>query len=1285
MMYRNIMKRLSFVALAAFFVLTTGSSAFGQTSVQNFGTGTGSQTSQTGTTAFLPNPTSGTTWARAGAVAPNAPIVLSNTSNPLGTTGSYVRGVASSSTSVSKFSPMVGYTGSTEFYTSFKVLFGNSTAGNTATSGSWNFYQGAGAMYSDASDFAGAQVFTGLRFTYGAGGTVALTYRGGAVFTNTGLTTSTFNQATVYTVEIVGNNKTSGTINYTYNGVSQSVAVQKFDLYINGTLIGDDLAEALLPANTNINSNTFIGISSTSNVANVFVDDVVTYNAVPATIGTAPTMPGAFSLSSATYGVGEGDGNATVTVNRTGGSDGVVTITVNTSDGTATGGAACGGAVDYQSASNPTNVLMFNNGETSKTFNIPICDDAAVEGSETFNVALSTPTGGATLGSPSSAMVTITDNDVAPAGTIQFNSTTYSVGEAGGNATLTVTRMGGSNGAISATYSFADITATGGSTCAGAADYDNDGGSVMFGDGDTTDKTISVPICSDAVDESDETFSATLSGANVGTPSSATVTITDDDTAGVTFTETGGSTDIAEGGATDTYSVVLNSQPTGDVTITPSPDAQVTVNPTSLTFTPANWNIAQSVTVTAVDDSDVEGNHTGLISHTSASSDTNYNGLSIGSVTANITDNDMAQPGTAEFSMANYTVAENTPGLATITVVRTGGSDGTLEVNYATSNGTASGGAPGSCSLSEVSKTSKSVSNLGVVTPDYENTNGTLTFVDGDTSETFNVPICDDNIYEGDETVNLTLSPVSQTLGGAQTTAVLTIIDNETQPTLSIDNPSVTEPDAGSVNMNFTVTLSSASTQSVTVDLQTSDGTATSVSGPGQDYVTTSGSLFFSPGETSKLIQVPVLGDTTPEPDETFSVTLSNPSNATISSGTGTGTIIDNDTPPPTASVQFSAATYEYDEGDDEATITVTRTGETTSAVTVDYATSNGTANGGSCQTVGYDYQTKTGTLSFAAGETSKTFSFEVCSDTFSENPAETVNLTLSNPTGGATIGSPNPVTLRIIDAATQFVNSNPIFIPELQPLRTLAPSVTASASVVVSGAGTSPNRVRVTLFGFTHPTPDDLDILLVSPTGQKFVLLGDAGGTNAANNVTLTFEDAAITPAPDATALLSGNYKPANHEAGPTFDAPAPGGPYFEPGPTGTAATLNSTFSANPNGTWTLYLRDDTVNGNTGVLAGGFGLEFIAPTAAGVNISGRVTRPNGQGLGGMLVSLVGGGAGSRKYAITSSFGYYTFENVIVGETYILSVSSKRYTFSPSNLIIDLQDGVTDANFVSQQ
>jgi predicted extracellular nuclease len=111
---------------------------------------------------------------------------------------------------------------------------------------------------------------------------------------------------------------------------------------------------------------------------------------------------------------------------------------------------------------------------------------------------------------------------------------------------------------------------------------------------------------------------------------------------GVSLIESGGSTNLTEGGTTDTYTIVLNTQPTADVIITITPDSQTTTDTTNLTFTPANWNIPQTVTAIAVDDLLVEGTHTSVISHSVASSDSNYNGINIGSVTATITDNDVA-------------------------------------------------------------------------------------------------------------------------------------------------------------------------------------------------------------------------------------------------------------------------------------------------------------------------------------------------------------------------------------------------------------------------------------------------------------------------------------------------------------------------------------------------------------------------------------------------------------------------------------------------------------------
>ena len=290
-MINSLKKTKTTLLLLAVFLMGWNVSS-GQTSTQNFGTGTGSNTSQTGNATAIPNPTVGTTWARAGATAPNAPVAVLNSTNPLGSTGSFLKATASTSASVTKASPIVSYTTGLEFYTSFKVLFGDATASNTATTGIWTFYQGLqGTNYNDASDVSSANTFTGLRFTYGASGALTLTFNNAGTYNSTGLTTSAFAQATVYTIEIVGNNKTSGTISYTYNGAAQTVAVQKFDLYINGTLVGNDLAKGGATANTNVNAVAWTGVSSTSNVANLFLDDNIVYNAVPASIGTAPATP----------------------------------------------------------------------------------------------------------------------------------------------------------------------------------------------------------------------------------------------------------------------------------------------------------------------------------------------------------------------------------------------------------------------------------------------------------------------------------------------------------------------------------------------------------------------------------------------------------------------------------------------------------------------------------------------------------------------------------------------------------------------------------------------------------------------------------------------------------------------------------------------------------------------------------------------------------------------------------------------------------------------------------
>jgi hypothetical protein len=171
-------------------------------------------------------------------------------------------------------------------------------------------------------------------------------------------------------------------------------------------------------------------------------------------------------------------------------------------------------------------------------------------------------------------------------------------------------------------------------------------------------QTVTVRAVDDTARQGDRTRPITHTAASPDarfqgmTIPSVNVLITDNDpisqsgtSAGVTITQSGGSTAVAEGGAADTYAVVLNRQPTADVTVTIQPGGQLTVAPSVLTFTPANWNEFRIVTVGAVDDAAVEGAHSGTITHTATSADAGYQGLTIASVNVAITDNDSGDGG----------------------------------------------------------------------------------------------------------------------------------------------------------------------------------------------------------------------------------------------------------------------------------------------------------------------------------------------------------------------------------------------------------------------------------------------------------------------------------------------------------------------------------------------------------------------------------------------------------------------------------------------------------------
>jgi hypothetical protein len=177
---------------------------------------------------------------------------------------------------------------------------------------------------------------------------------------------------------------------------------------------------------------------------------------------------------------------------------------------------------------------------------------------------------------------------------------------------------------------------------------------------------------------------------------------------------------------------------------------------------------------------------------------------------------------------------------------------------------------------------------------DYQSAAGMLQFAPGQTVRTLAVTVNGDLLDEPDETFSVTLSaPLNAILGDAA--GVGSIIFDDGPPALTINDATVVEGDMGTRTMTFTAALSGPSGQPITATYDIGGGTAT----PNVDYTVpnTNGTLRFAPGQVVRTLVVTVNGDLLDEPDETFSVTLSAPVNASLDNGFRLGTIIDDDAP----------------------------------------------------------------------------------------------------------------------------------------------------------------------------------------------------------------------------------------------------------------------------------------------------------------------------------------------------------------------------------------------------
>jgi len=334
---------------------------------------------------------------------------------------------------------------------------------------------------------------------------------------------------------------------------------------------------------------------------------------------------------------------------------------------------------------------------------------------------------------------------------------------------------------------------------------------------------------------------------------------------------------------------------------------------------------------------------------------------------------------------------------------------------------------------------------------------------------------------------------------------------------------------------------------------------------------------------------------------------------------------------------------------------------------------------GGAACTTDIDYVSVLDLMvTFAPGETQKLVPVTVCGDGITEMD-QTVMLSLS----GANLGTPSTATLTLNDTASTFRKAAAITVNQNG-----AGSPYPSTITVANGPQTI-GSMRVSVYDLAVERPDDLDLLLVGPGGQAFVLMANAGGLNPNGSVTINYTDLAGQIVPDDGPLSTTDYEPTSFGTVQAFPAPAPSSfnlPGSMVGGTGTQTLFGNFGGTNSNGTWGLYVRNDTTTDDpqaVGSIAGGWGIEFIGTTAASGSISGRILTADGRPIRGADVVITGNTLAHPITRTTGSFGWFTFDGLLTGGTYVVTVNSRRYTFSTPSRVISLVDNVVDLDFTA--
>ncbi|AKE62785.1 Alkaline phosphatase [Microcystis aeruginosa NIES-2549] len=670
-------------------------------------------------------------------------------------------------------------------------------------------------------------------------GTTNLVY----TFTRSGVTTNalTVNYTLGGTATLNTDYTRTGTTNTVTFAAGSSTATVTVDPTADTTVEPDETVILTLASGTGYT------IGTTTPVMGTITNDDVTLPSI--TLAVAP--------ASVTE---DGTANLIYTFTRSGVTTNPLTVNY-TLGGTATLNT------DY-TRTGTTNTVTFAAGLSTATVIVDPTADTTVESDETVALTLASGTG-YTVGTTTAVTGTITNDDVTlPSITLAVSPA--SVTEDGTtNLLYTFTRSGVTINPLTVNYTI-------GGTATLNTDYTRTGttNTVTFAANSAT-ATVTVDPTADTIVESNETVILTLAsgtGYTVGTTTPVTGTITNDDVTLPSITLAVSPASVTEDGTTNlVYTFTRTGVTTNPLTVNYTLGGTATLNTdytrtgTTNTVTFAANSATATVTVDPTADTIVESNETVILT---LASGTGYTIGTTTAVTGTITNDDVTLP-SITLAVSPASVTEDGTTNLVYTFTRSGVTINPLTVNY-------------------------TIGGTGTLNTDYTRTgtNNTVTFAANSSTATVTVDPTADTTVEDDETVALTLTSGTGYTIGTTTAVTGTINNDDTSVTSQLSINDITVVEGKDNNAILTVTVDNPNSQPITFNYTTAPIDATA----NVDYTSKTGTITIAPNTATATISIPILNDNLNEPDEAFTVTLSNPVNATINPEGGIGEVIITDT-----------------------------------------------------------------------------------------------------------------------------------------------------------------------------------------------------------------------------------------------------------------------------------------------------------------------------------------------------------------------------------------------------